>query len=671
MRKIENIINLLIIFCLGAFFFVLATGGGNFKIYGIRISISSFENPLKLIVILLFFKHMITEKEGLLSKFLNKYLEFIRNLFSFKKNHRGDFFEKKTFLFSSILLCVAGGIGLLIADSIKYSLGSCYKFIVHSTLPQSYYSSLFFIISSVLLYGLGGLIVGYFLQLISFSLVNSKLGPYLNKRILLLQFDIVLIALTFLIVSPFSGLELLDFYFPAYSYGKFKINNNIKELKSSDFNNVILITIDTTRADHLSMYGYSRNTTPALSMISKEGMLFTRAYSQMPTTDPSHISILTGVYPRTHGLLTNGMSISNKNIPSLPEWFRKKGYITSAITSRALLDPEEMKLKGFDYISVPNNMYESVTADITYKKAEKWIDEYGDNPFFMWVHFFDPHREYNPPSPYNSKFNDGYKGIIKEKKRPPEHKDTHFIDPKYKYTPQEIDYLTSLYDGEIAFTDEYVFKLIRYIEEKTSKNNKNPFFIITADHGEVLGEILDKVNYAFGHSQMVRHGGVHIPLILKWKGVIPKGKAIDSIVESVDFAPTIVELLDKNYEYNCDGKSFAELILNQNGNGKEAAFAQRRIFEKKNSLNFLNSPEYAVATDKWFLISNEIRGIELYDISNDTLEQRDLSKERKDVVDMLLAKLESWKKTFPSTPYKPQKMSKEKIKVLKSLGYTQ
>ena len=105
---------------------------------------------------------------------------------------------------------------------------------------------------------------------------------------------------------------------------------------------------------------------------------------------------------------------------SLGEWFKKKGYITAAITSRALLNPETMGVQGFDYINVPNHKqkkaktykkskmpgdYYSVTADVTYKRAEKWMEGYGKKPFFLWVHFWDPHGEYNPPAPYNSKFN--------------------------------------------------------------------------------------------------------------------------------------------------------------------------------------------------------------------------------------------------------------------------
>ncbi|OGL47342.1 MAG: hypothetical protein A2W05_01960, partial [Candidatus Schekmanbacteria bacterium RBG_16_38_10] len=385
---------------------------------------------------------------------------------------------------------------------------------------------------------------------------------------------------------------------------------------------------------------------------------------------PSHTSILTGVYPRTHGLLTNGWSISNPKIPHLAEWFKKRGYITAAITSRSLLNPEEMKLKGFDYINVPSNLYESVTADITYKRAVKWIDGYGKNPFFLFVHLFDPHREYNPPAPYNSKFNDGYKGQLREKKRIKGYKDVNFIDPKDRYSSKEIDYMISLYDGEIAYTDGYVFKLIRYIEEKISKSNGNPLFIITSDHGETLGEIQERFDFAFDHGELARYGQAHIPLIFKWKGIIPQGKIIDAIVESVDIAPTIVELLSRSDEYKCDGKSFTKLVFNNNEKGKEVAYVQRRAFENP-GLKFLIYPEYAVVTEKWYLISNEFRGVELYDISNDPLEQNDISKEQKDIVAMLLAKLESWKKAFPSTSYKPQKISKEKIKVLKSLGYMQ
>lgn len=727
LRWLKIIINILIIFTLGATGYVFLAGSGKLEISGIKIPVSNFEAPLRWFVILLLLKHLLDEKEGLLLKCLNKKIDFVSSLFSFKKTFEaGKDLERRNLLLVSLLFCTIAGIATGIGYSIGDSDTTSKRFIISSTLSPNYYSRLIYIAEFIIFYGGGGIIGGYLFSLIFSLAVNSGLGSFLKKRATLLQFDITLVITIFLITSSAVRLRLLRFYsssgllpFPfegidiffaagatfilafvapllvlkrqylktilftflialiplAYVYSAYR---EYKENEEKRLPNVVLITIDTTRADHLGMYGYRRDTTPNLNLIAKEGIVFKNAYSQMPTTDPSHSSILTGVYPRTHGLLKNGMSILNKKIPFLPEWFRKRGYITGAITSRAILNPATMELKGFDYINVPNHLYKkakkkgffTVKADIAYERAVKWINEYGERPFFLWIHFWDPHGEYSPPEPYNSKFNKGYKGKARERKRNPKHRDVQFIDPNDKYNAKEIKYLISLYDGEIAFADEYVYKLVRYIEKKSERKGPNPLFIITSDHGETLGEIQKRMNYAFNHSELVRYGQIHVPLIFKWEGVIAEGKVKSAIVETVDIAPTIVELLDRNVKYKCDGKSFADILLKENDNGKEIAFAQRRIFENT-SLKFLNFPEYGVVTDKWFLISNEFRGIELYDVISDTNEQNDLAEEKKEVVKILLEKLEEWKKRFPATQLKDQKISKDKIDALKALGYIQ
>ena len=432
---------------------------------------------------------------------------------------------------------------------------------------------------------------------------------------------------------------------------------------------VILVTIDTTRADRFGCYGNEQNITPNIDKIAKEGVVFLNAYCQIPTTDPSHASILTGTYPRTHGLVMNGGKIAKKDIPSLAEWFKKNGYLTAAITSRPILEPKRMGIKGFDYTNVPKNYKaDSRRAQNTYGRAIEWLDKNYNKDIFLWVHFWDPHDEYEPPPPFNSKFNNAYKGPYKRTKE----KHGFIASDKKRYTEDELQYIEALYNGEIAFVDYYVGKLMDYFDKKSEGKEVAPLFIITADHGETLGELQDRLNYAFRHAKFVRYNTIHVPLIIKWKGVLPSGKTFNEIVESVDIAPTIVELASngKSKLEGCDGKSLKSLMQNGSKWNKKESFARRRFYPHKiKGADFLDAREYGVTTKEWFLVTNEKKGTELYHIESDPIECTDISDERNDIVDDLLGRLKQWKNNFPETTPMKSKLTPEEQKVLKSLGY--
>jgi len=462
----------------------------------------------------------------------------------------------------------------------------------------------------------------------------------------------------------------------AYIAASYAGRIHLEEEAKKPHKRIILITMDTTRGDHLSIpgYNYNKETTPELKKIASEGIVFTKTYTDMPTTDPAHTSIMTGAYPRTHGLLKNGMDVSNPSLSYLQDWFRKNGVATAAITSRVLLYPEALGWPAFDYENYPFNSmkaktrmkHEEFNAQNAYNRAKVWIDRNYDKDFFMWVHFWDPHWPYVPPKKYNSKFNSGFKGYIKK------NKDHGFINDKKKFSIERTDYMSSLYDGEINYTDLYVSRLVRYIENKIPPESGAPLIIITADHGEALNELLDKFNYVYDHGETLNSGNMYIPLIIKWDGMLKGGRVVDELVESVDIAPTIIDLFDGRGEFKCDGKSFAPLLRGEQYSPKEALFGQRRDFDEKQKVQFLKVPEYSVTTKDWRLLINEIRGIELFDAKNDRYEVNNIADKHSDVVANLTGKLEEWKNKYKPAQVKPgKKVSDEKAKVLKSLGYVQ
>ncbi|RMF94202.1 MAG: hypothetical protein D6734_08360, partial [Candidatus Schekmanbacteria bacterium] len=446
-------------------------------------------------------------------------------------------------------------------------------------------------------------------------------------------------------ISVGIGIFLLLLYaFP--SFEKYEEERYFSKEAEKPHKRVILITMDTTRYDHLSLFGYNRNTSPNLIEIAKEGVLFTNAYSQVPETDPSHTTILTGTYPQTHGLYENGMRISNQSLSSLAEWFKKKGFRTAAITSRDRLNPEKLGIKGFDYINFPklpqSEKYKwkyssSLPADRTYERAKRWIDNNYHTDFFLWVHFFDPHWEYNPPAPYNSKFNSGYKGKVK--------KYFGFVfDKRKQFTKDEIRYAESLYDGEIAYMDHYIGKLTKYIEEKIPSSSTPPIFVITADHGEILGERQESIHFVFCHSLFSYHSLIRIPLIFRWDGYLPKNLQIKNIVESVDIAPTIVNLIDPSAKFECDGNSFYSLFFNKNSYGKNCAFSMRA--GRKSNFEHFTNDEFSITTDHWHLIKS-CDSIELFNIENDVFEMHNIAKSNPAQVSNILSNLNLWIKKHP------------------------
>jgi arylsulfatase A-like enzyme len=428
-----------------------------------------------------------------------------------------------------------------------------------------------------------------------------------------------------------------------------------------DTTKVILITMDTMRYDYLGCFGYDRNTSPNLDRLASQGVKFVNCYTSMPTTDPSHVSILTGAYPRTHGVIKNGMAVSNPKVLCIAEWFKKKGFATGAITARALTNPERLGLKGFDFSSAPALFDPSKKAVEIYEEAVGFIKSHVDEDFFLWVHFFDAHTPYEPPAPYDSMFNGEFKGYIEKPAR--------FLPESVRWTDSEIAYQVSLYDGEIRYMDHYIGELINFLEEKFSEHSVEPFITVVADHGECLGELQGRFGFIFGHGKFLYDYPTKVPLIMSWKDKLPQGKVSDSLIESIDIAPTIIDLMGDKKPAQLAGISFSRAVFQDSIEHKRLAFVQRRIF-KMPPKPYLAFDEFAVISQKYKLIENQVKGIELFDLTADESEEHNLAAAEPDVAEKLRGELRRWQKEYPQ--FKSDHVIPEKeIKVLKSLGYLQ
>jgi arylsulfatase A-like enzyme/Tfp pilus assembly protein PilF len=357
---------------------------------------------------------------------------------------------------------------------------------------------------------------------------------------------------------------------------------------------VVLITIDTTRADHLGCYGASGAATPTLDGLAARGVRFEQALSPVPLTAPAHASILTGRVPRRHGLRDNVGFVLDAKVPTLAEALAASGYDTAAFVSAAVLDRAVGLDRGFkaydDTVRVGDRRafnYEERAASQTLDAVLARLPTLG-TPFFLWVHFYDPHFPYVPPEPFASRF----------KGRP--------------------------YDGEIAFVDAQVARLL----DALRRRGATPLVIVAGDHGESLGEHGEATHGIFLYQATQR-----VPMILYGPGV-PSGRVVRDTVGLVDVAPTIAALLDLPPLPGEDGRSLLPAIR---GSRSEAADYEMESFYAAFAYGW--SPLRALVSGPWKYVGAPRP--ELYELPTDPRESKDLVTSRASRATALSADLAS------------------------------
>ena len=422
----------------------------------------------------------------------------------------------------------------------------------------------------------------------------------------------------------------------------------LKTEKPSPFN-VILISIDALRADHLGCYGYKLDTSPNIDRFEKEATLFTQAISQGSVTAVALLSLYTSTYPRTHGVYRMGYELNNR-IPTLAQILKKNNYATAAIV--CCIKYIQGLERGFDVFSDDGD----VKADKITQKAISWLEKNRYNKFFLWLHYFDPHGPYRPPSPYNRMFIDNFK---LGKRNIPISKEMYYpimAIPGYVAEDNitDVDYYISQYDGEIRFVDEQIGILLRKIKELDL--DKRSILIITADHGELLGEHGIYFCHSTLYDQVLR-----IPLLVKCEKIIPSSKIVNQQVQAIDIVPTILALLHIPKGRHMQGKSLLPLILGKDSHLAVYAFSENDWFGE------------CIRAEGWKLMNrkrNNHKEYELYSLNSGELDNLiDLEKEK---FRFLKSKLDNWyKKTPINEPKECEPIAEEFKQLLKSLGYLQ
>jgi len=332
--------------------------------------------------------------------------------------------------------------------------------------------------------------------------------------------------------------------------------------------NVLLITVDTLRADHLHCYGQSMPTSPNIDALAARGVLFERAIAASGYTGPAHSSIMTGRYPRRN---SNGFSnglLALDGVETLAEAFRQAGYDTAAFVSNGVLAARSGLNHGFAVYDdelpdpEPNRAVSERVAPQTLERALAWLARPRTQPFFLWVHFQDPHGPYTPPPPYRDRFRVPAAGGEPELRVLDDDSGQGGI-PRYQFVEgarRASDY-RSRYSGEIAFMDQSVGPLLAAVDQQ------GPAVVaLTADHGESFGEN----GFYFAHGQSAAPDLSHVPLIISAPGL--RSGHRPEPVSHVDIMPTLLELAGRPQPADVDGIPLGPVLRTGAGMPARAVF---------------------------------------------------------------------------------------------------
>ena len=397
--------------------------------------------------------------------------------------------------------------------------------------------------------------------------------------------------------------------------------------------NVLLVTLDTTRADHLGCYGARDALTPALDAFAARGVVFDRAYSASPMTLPSHATILTGLEPPEHGLRVNGKSRLAPTVPTLAELLGASGYRTGAFVAAFVLDhrfgldrgfsPYDDDLTGARPQTVSEHLSVYRPGDRVADAALAWLDDAAgrDAPFFAWVHLYDPH--------YPDYANEALRG-------------TRFAG-------------VASYDAELAFTDRQVGRLLEFLDERGLRDRT--LVVVVADHGEGLGDHDERE-----HGYLLNEEILRVPLVVALPGVTRAGHRVEAVVSSVDVLPTILDLAGTPNPVHGRGRSLRSAL----GGADIPSWDSYAETDLPYTV-FGWSPLRSLTTPRWHYVRTARP--ELYDRDTDPVEAANLAGDRTDDATAMDQRLAALERSFGTTAAPDVALGADARQRLEALGY--
>jgi arylsulfatase A-like enzyme/predicted Zn-dependent protease len=386
---------------------------------------------------------------------------------------------------------------------------------------------------------------------------------------------------------------------------------------------IIVISVDTLRADHLPAYGYTKVKTPAIDALAADSTVFERAYSHAPQTLPAHASLLSGQLPFETGVRDNvGFSVK-PDVRMLPQMLRERGFTTGGVVSAYVLRKETGISQGFDFFdgemppSSPELSIGQVQRDGGQSEqiAEHWLDSIGTARAFLFLHLYEPHKPYAPPERFSA------------------------------FAP---------YDGEIAYTDEIVGRLLKYL--KTHQLYDRSTIILLSDHGEGLGDHGEQE-----HGLFVYDEAIHVPLIIKQESNAGAGRRIADLVQHIDLVPTILDLVKAPGAANLRGRSLKP-ILEGTAKLTPATIYSEALYARYH----FGWSELTALTDERYRYIKAPRE-ELYDLAHDPHERTNIAEERPQPRQALRSALD--RVAGGATIQSPSTISAEARERLQALGY--
>lgn len=421
----------------------------------------------------------------------------------------------------------------------------------------------------------------------------------------------------------------IGFFFSCFFLQEGK-TGTLSKKKLKDLN-IILVTIDTLRADYVSIYGKEKALTPNLDRIARDGIFFKRCIAQTPLTLPSHTTILSGTYPLYNQVRDNGLFIVPQELELVSEVLKDAGFLTAAFIGAYVLSSYWEIDQGFDYYSDEFENSDNAAFSLqdvqrdageVLKAAKSWLREYKDKKFFIWIHLYDPHAPYTPPAAFARKYPD------------------------------------DLYRGEVEYTDYELGKFFSFLEEEAIFDKS--LIIITSDHGESLGQHKEDE-----HGFFIYEPAVWVPLIIRGPVPFPV-KCVDNIVELVDIAPTILHAMKVRIPNSYQGESLLPLLFGGKVRKKDIAYTETYYPR----IHFGWSELKGIYSEEWKYINAPLE--ELFEIKEDSEERRNLAGSKRAVVMEMRKKIQRFieEKSKNSLVSEQVKGSYSEIaEKLASLGY--
>jgi arylsulfatase A-like enzyme len=422
--------------------------------------------------------------------------------------------------------------------------------------------------------------------------------------------------------------------------------------------NILLISIDSLRADHLHSYGYARQTSPNIDALAADGAVFETVISPTSWTLPAHMTLMTSLAPEEHGVITNRLRLGG-NIDTLPMRLQRAGYTTAGFVSATYLDGIYGFSRGFDEYDdytllrvAGEKSRAAVTSQQVAQRAVDFLHQHAAtrdaHPFFLFLHFFDVHYNYNPPQPFARMFDNGYAGRA-----------TGDVDSIHQgMANRDLNHVVALYDGEIAWVDANIGNILATLRRLGIDDNT--IVAITADHGEEFLEHGQAAHYKTLYDEVLR-----VPLVIRYPGHVLAGRRVQGQVRLMDVAPTLLTLAGLAVAKPHSGTHARSLACLLTSPGARAAPLLPAFGD-------LRGEVASVRTGGAKLIRNlRTHREEFYDLAADPGERTNIDALPRTQRDQLRVILDRWRSTAANSSNSQADLDDEEKATLRSLGYMQ